>query len=336
MIINPEAEAANEIRRMIMFPSATKVDTFAKGKVELIEIKLEKGNRAIGIKLLELRKITRSSILICAVSRNEEIIIPSGDFVLAENDHIYVTGSHRDLSTFCLDIGVYKDKIKNVMIVGGGRISYYLARQLSVQGIKVKIIEQKHERCVDLAQKFPYATIIEGDGSDEELLLEEGIETTDALVCLTGLDEENIILSMAAKQLGVKKSIAKVNRTSLAAIIDKIGVDNIVCPKTIVASQIIGYLRAKSSDDENSSVQTLYKLVDNQVEALEFVVTSKFKYISKRLMDMKLKNNVLVAGISRGNEMIVPKGQDTLELNDHIIIVTKGSNIKNLNDIIGE
>lgn len=336
MIINPEAAAANEIRRMIMFPSAMKVDTFAKGKVELIEIKLQKGNRAIGTKLLDLRRITRSSILICAVSRNEDIIIPSGDFVLEENDHIYVTGSHRDLSMFCLDIGVYKDKIKNVIIVGGSRIAYYLARQLSVQGIKVKIIEQNHQRCIDLAQRFPYATIIEGDGSDEEILLEEGVANTDALVCLTGLDEENIILSMAAKHLGVKKAIAKINRASLAAMIDKMGVDNIVSPKTIVASQMIGYLRAKSSDDENSSVQTLYKLVNDQVEALEFVVTSKFKYISKRLMDMKLKDNILVAGISRGNEMIVPKGHDTLELNDHIIIIAKSSKIKNLNDIIGE
>lgn len=336
MIINPEAEAANEIRRMIMFPSAMKVESFAKGKVELIEVKLNRGNKAIGIKLSELRKITKSYILICAVSRGEDVIIPSGDFMLEEEDHLYITGTHKDLSAFCLDIGVYKDKIKNVIIVGGSRIAYYLARQLSVQGIKVKIIEQNHERCLDLAQRFPYATIIEGDGSDEEILLEEGVESTDAFVCLTGLDEENIILSLAVKELGVKKAIAKINRTSLASIVDKIGVDNVVSPKSIVASQIIGYLRAQSNDDENGSVQTLYKIVNDQVEALEFVVTSKFKYVSKRLMDMKLKNNVLVAGISRGNKMIVPKGQDTIELNDHIIIVTKGSNFKNLNDIIGE
>lgn len=336
MIVNPEAEAANEILRMIMFPSAMKVDTFAKGKVELIEIKLNRYNKSIGLKLSELRKITKSSVLICAVSRGEEVIIPSGDFELAEDDHLYVTGTHKDLSAFCLDLGVYKDKIRNVIIVGGSRIAYYLARQLSVQGIKVKIIEQNHDRCLDLAQRFPYATIIEGDGSDEEILLEEGIENTDAFVCLTGLDEENIILSLAVKELGVKKVIAKMNRTSLASLVDKIGVDNVVSPKNIVASQIIGYLRAKSSDDENSSVQTLYKIVNDQVEALEFVVTSKFKYVSQRLMDMKLKNNVLVAGISRGDKMIVPKGQDTLELNDHIIIVTKSSNFKNLNDIIGE
>lgn len=336
MIVNPEAEAANEILRMIMFPSAMKVDTFAKGRVELIEIKLNENNKANGIRLSELKKVTRSSVLICAVSRGEDVIIPSGDFVLREDDHLYVTGTHKDLSIFCLDLGVYKDKIKNVIIVGGSKITYYLARQLSVQGIEVKIIESDHNRCIDLAQKFPYATIIEGDGSDEEILLEEGIENTDAFVCLTGLDEENIILSLAVKEFGVKKSIAKINRTSLASIVDKIGVDNVVSPKNIIASQIIGYLRAKSNDDENSGVQTLYKIVNDEVEALEFVVTSKFKYINKRLMDMKLKKNVLVAGISRGNKMIVPKGQDIIELNDHVIIVTKGNNFKNLNDIIGE
>ena len=154
-------------------PSAMKVESFEKGKVELIEVKLNRGNKAIGIKLSELRKITNSSILICAVSRGEDVIIPSGDFMLEEEDHLYITGTHKDLSAFCLDIGVYKDKIKNVIIVGGSRIAYYLARQLSVQGIKVKIIEQNHERCLDLAQRFPYATIIEGDGSDEEILLEE-------------------------------------------------------------------------------------------------------------------------------------------------------------------
>lgn len=336
MIINPEAEAANEILRMVMFPAAMKVDTFAKGKVELIEMKLNKGNKAVGLKLSELKKITKASILICAVSRDDDVIIPSGDFILREDDHLHVTGTHRDLSIFCLDAGIYKEKIKNVMIVGGSKIAYYLTRQLLVQGIQVKIIEQNHERCLDLAQRFPYATIIEGDGSDEEILLEEGIESTDAFVCLTGLDEENIVLSLAVKELGIKKTIAKVNRTSLVSLVDKIGVDNIVSPKTIVAAQIIGYLRAKSSDDESNCVQTLYKIVNDEVEAVEFIVSSKFKYVGKRLMDMKFKKNVLIAGISRANHMIVPKGHDTIELNDCLIVVTKGSNLKSLNDIIGE
>ncbi len=334
MIVNPESEAANEIRRMIMFPSAMKVDTFARGLIELVEIKLQKGNRAIGVKLSDLRKVSRSSVLICAVSRDDKVIIPSGDFVLQKGDHIHVTGTHRDLSFFCLDIGAYKQKIKNVIIIGGSKLAFYLARQLTFQGIKVKIIEKDHEKCESLARKFPNATIIEADGTDEEVLLEEGIEHTDAIVCLTGLDEENLILALAVKQLGVKKAIAKINRTSLSSVVETVGIDNVVSPKSVIASQIIGYLRAKSNEDENDGVKTLYKLLDGEVEALEFVVTNKFKGLSMKLMDMTLKDGFLIAGISRGNYLIIPKGGDSIELNDHVIVITKNSKVKNLNDIL--
>ncbi len=336
MLINPELEAASEIRRMIMFPSAMKVDTFSNGRIELAEIKLNNENKVIGKKLSELHTISKSSVLICAVRRKDDVIIPSGDYILEEKDHIYVTGTHRYLASFCLDIGAYKEKINDVMIIGGSRIAFYLTRALLFQGIKVKIIERDHKKCYEFAKQFPNALIIEADGSDEEILLEEGIEHTDALVCLTGLDEENLILSMAAKQLGVKKSIAKMNRTSLSSLIDNIGVDNVVSPKNIVASQIIGYLRAKSSDDENSSVKTLYKLVNGKVEALEFIVTERFKGLSLKLMDLKLRNGILVCGIFRNNEMIIPNGQDTLEVNDHVIVITSDPMIRNLNDIIGD
>ena len=336
MLINPELEAASEIRRMIMFPSAMKVDTFSNGRIELAEIKLNNENKVIGKKLSELHTISKSSVLICAVRRKDDVIIPSGDYILEEKDHIYVTGTHRYLASFCLDIGAYKEKINDVMIIGGSRIAFYLTRALLFQGIKVKIIERDHKKCYEFAKQFPNALIIEADGSDEEILLEEGIEHTDALVCLTGLDEENLILSMAAKQLGVKKSIAKMNRTSLSSLIDNIGVDNVVSPKNIVASQIIGYLRDKYYDDENSSVKTLYKLVNGKVEALEFIVTERFKGLSLKLMDLKLRNGILVCGIFRNNEMIIPNGQDTLEVNDHVIVITSDPMIRNLNDIIGD
>lgn len=193
MIINPEAEAANEIRRMITFSSAMKVDTFAKGKVELIELKIFEGIQLVHLKLSDLSSVTRSSVLICAVKRGQEVIIPNGDFVIEQNDHLYVTGSHKDLARFCLDVGFLSKKIKNVVIIGGSKIAFYLIRQLSVLGIKTKIIEHNHQRCVELSQKIPYTTIIEADGSNHDILLEEGIQKSDALVSLTGLDEENII-----------------------------------------------------------------------------------------------------------------------------------------------
>lgn len=336
MIINPEVEAANEIRRMITFSSAMKVDTFAKGKVELIELKIFEGIQLVHLKLSDLSSVTRSSVLICAVKRGQEVIIPNGDFVVEQNDHLYVTGSHKDLARFCLDVGFLSKKIKNVVIIGGSKIAFYLIRQLSVLGIKTKIIEHNHQRCVELSQKIPYTTIIEADGSNHDILLEEGIQKSDALVSLTGLDEENIILALLGKQLGVKKSIAKVNRMSLGHMLDKMDIDNIVDPKSIIASQIIGYLRAKDNNDESTSVQTLYKIVNDEVEALEFVVNEKTRYIHKPLKNIHIKNHILIAGILRNNEMIVPKGDDTLEIGDHVIIVTIDSLIKKLNDIFEE
>lgn len=334
MIVNPELEAASEIRRVLFFPSAVKVDTFSRGKVELAEFFVEDHSRLNGVELSQLHKITKTNILVCAVSHNEDVIIPDGNYVIKPGDHLYITGTHRDLSRFCLDIGVITTRIKNVIIVGGGKIAYYLSKQLSTQGIKVKIIEKDKNRCQVLAEKLPYVTIIHGDGSDDELLNEEGIENTDAVLALTGLDEENIVLSLSAKSLYHKKTIAKITRMNYAGLSDVLKVDSIVAPKKIVASQIIRYVRAKMNKDNDSSVKTLYKIVDGEVEAIEFKVTERFKYLHKTLNEMKIKEHVLVAAIIRENEVIVPKGNTTMELNDYVIIVSRGEIMKSLNDIL--
>ena len=334
MIVNPELEAASEIRRVLSFPSAVKVDTFSRGKVELAEFFVEDHSRLNGVELSQLHKITKTNILVCAVSHNEDVIIPDGNYVIKPGDHLYIIGTHRDLSRFCLDIGVITTRIKNVIIVGGGKIAYYLSKQLSTQGIKVKIIEKDKNRCQVLAEKLPYVTIIHGDGSDDELLNEEGIENTDAVLALTGLDEENIVLSLSAKSLYHKKTIAKVTRMNYAGLSDVLKVDSIVAPKKIVASQIIRYVRAKMNKDNDSSVKTLYKIVDGEVEAIEFKVTEQFKYLHKTLNEMKIKEHVLVAAIIRENEVIVPKGNTTMELNDYVIIVSRGEIMKSLNDIL--
>ena len=334
MIVNPELEAASEIRRVLSFPSAVKVDTFSRGKVELAEFFVEDHSRLNGVELSQLHKITKTNILVCALSHNEDVIIPDGNYVIKPGDHLYITGTHRDLSRFCLDIGVITTRIKNVIIVGGGKIAYYLSKQLSTQGIKVKIIEKDKNRCQVLAEKLPYVTIIHGDGSDDELLNEEGIENTDAVLALTGLDEENIVLSLSAKSLYHKKTIAKVTRMNYAGLSDVLKVDSIVAPKKIVASQIIRYVRAKMNKDNDSSVKTLYKIVDGEVEAIEFKVTEQFKYLHKTLNEMKIKEHVLVAAIIRENEVIVPKGNTTMELNDYVIIVSRGEIMKSLTDIL--
>ena len=279
MIVNPELEAASEICRVLSFPSAVKVDTFSRGKVELAEFFVENHSRLNGVELNQLHKITKTNILVCAVSHNEDVIIPDGNYAIKPGDHLYITGTHRDLSRFCLNIGVITNRIKNVIIVGGGKIAYYLSKQLSTQGIKVKIIEKDKNHCQILAEKLPYVTIIHGDGSDDELLNEEGIENTDAVLALTGLDEENIVLSLSAKSLYHKKTIAKVTRMNYTGLSDVLKVDSIVAPKKIVASQIIRYVRAKMNKDHDSAVKTLYKIVDGEVEAVEFKVTEHFNYL---------------------------------------------------------
>ena len=334
MIVNPELEAASEIRRVLSFPSAVKVDTFSRGKVELAEFFVEDHSRLNGVELNQLHKITKTNILVCAVSHNEDVIIPDGNYAIKPGDHLYITGTHRDLSKFCLDIGVITSRIKNVIIIGGGKIAYYLSKQLSTQGIKVKIIEKDKNRCQVLAEKLPYVTIIHGDGSDDELLNEEGIENTDAVLALTGLDEENIVLSLSAKSLYHKKTIAKVTRMNYTGLSDVLKVDSIVAPKKIVASQIIRYVRAKMNKDHDSAVKTLYKIVDGEVEAVEFKVTEHFKFLHKTINEMKIKEHVLVAAIIRKNEVIVPKGNTTMELNDYVIIVSRGEIMKSLNDML--
>ena len=334
MIVNPELEAASEIRRVLSFPSAVKVDTFSRGKVELAEFFVEDHSRLNGVELNQLHKITKTNILVCAVSHNEDVIIPDGNYAIKPGDHLYITGTHRDLSKFCLDIGVITSRIKNVIIIGGGKIAYYLSKQLSTQGIKVKIIEKDKNRCQVLAEKLPYVTIIHGDGSDDELLNEEGIENTDAVLALTGLDEENIVLSLFAKSLYHKKTIAKVTRMNYTGLSNVLKVDSIVAPKKIVASQIIRYVRAKMNKDHDSAVKTLYKIVDGEVEAVEFKVTEHFKFLHKTINEMKIKEHVLVAAIIRENEVIVPKGNTTMELNDYVIIVSRGEIMKSLNDML--
>ena len=333
MIVNPEAETANEILRLITFSNASSIETFAKGKIELVGIKMTEDSDLNGHALRELRKITRTNILICAVRRGSEIIIPSGNFVIEANDELYITGAHYDISCFCYDIGLVRRHIKSVTIAGGSRIAYYLASLLEKQNIAVKIIEKNHDRCLDLSQRLPKAIIISGDASDEDLLIEEGIEKTDAFVCLTGMDEENIVLSLLAKQLNVKKAIAKVNSSVMANMIDKLPIDSIVSPKHIIANQIIGYVRAKSHENESDAVQTMYRLVDDQVEALEFVASSISEYYGIPLQQLPIKKGVLVAAILRNGVLTVPKGNTTIEKDDHIMIVAKNSKIERLSDI---
>ncbi|MDT2595531.1 Trk system potassium transporter TrkA [Enterococcus dongliensis] len=334
MIINPELEAANEIRRILLFPSAFKVDTFVSGKIELAEFRLKENARLIGVSLNRLDKVSKANVLICAIRRKGELLIPDGNVVLEQGDRIHVMGQHRDLVRFCQDINLFEQKTKRIIIVGGGRIAYYLAHQLIEHGIQVKIIENNPKRCVELSIMLPKATIIESDGSDEEVLIEEGIESVDAFVALTGLDEENIVISLYAKQMKAKKTVAKVTRTNFMNVLDQLDIDSVVSPKNIIATHILRYVRAKNNKDDDSSVKTLHHLFNDDVDAMEFVVTPQTCFLNQKVSDVKLKNNILIAAISRERGFVIPKGDTEIRLKDHIVVITTDRKISSLNDLV--
>ncbi len=332
-MVNPELYAAGEISRMIRMPSAIKVDSFAKGRIDLAEIKVEANSRLDGLKLKLLPSTYHAKVLICAVNRENDVIIPDGDFVLRAGDRIHVTATHAELSAFFKEMGMVNQRIRNVMIVGGGRIAYYLTRQLLDSGIAVKIIEMNHDRCVELSNAFPKAKIICADGTDQDILMGEGIASVNAFVALTGLDEENIILSMFAKQQGTAKVITKINKPTLKQMTESVGLDSLISPKMLTANMIVQYVRAVQNSG-GSSISTLYKLLDGQAEAIEFVAKSESRVLDTPLFSLSLKPNLLIAGIIRGNRVIIPSGRDCIEAGDSVIVVTANCYFRDLDDIL--
>ena len=333
MMINPEKAAADEIARILKFPSALKVDQFAKGLVDLAEIKVRNGSKLVGVSLSDLNRKFKTSVLVCALQRQQNVYIPDGRFSLEEGDKIHITASHRDLENFMVSAGIYERKIKSAMIIGGGRIAFYLSKQLAEIGIKVKIIDNDEKTCERLSAVLPKADIIYADGTDQDVLLEEGIEHVDACVSMTGIDEENVIISMYASKCNVPKVITKVNRLSIINMLESIGIESVISPKDITANQIVRYVRAKANKGD-SGIETLYKIVDKKVEAIEFIANKNVSFLGVPLKKLKTKDNLLVAGIMRGNKLIVPSGDDFIKAGDSVIIVTTNSFLTSLEDIL--
>ena len=334
MPINPEKETADEITKILNFPEAIRVDSFTNGNVDLVELYIPEDSKLIGESLLSIYQQYQIKVLVCIVERNGEVIIPTGNFTFEPKDRIYITASSRQiLRTFLTKAGLIESKIKNVMIVGGGKISVYLGKELLKNKFNVKIIEENKERCVELSVLLPNATIIHGDGTDQTVLEEEGIKTTDAIVCLTGSDEENIIVSMFAKQNKVKKVITKINKPSLIDIMNSVSIASVVSTKDITASKIISYIRSVNNK-RGSKLITLHKLANNGVEALEFHAKNNKKIINIPLKDLKLKKNILIAAIIRNDEIIIPSGNDFIALDDKVIVVTTNQFLEDLNQIL--
>ena len=332
MIVNPEFETANEISRIIRFPSAANLDSFARGKIEIASIRIHSDNALCDTALYDLRKRSKAKVLVCAVQRNEEVFIPSGDFVIRCDDTISITGTRAELALFMKQTGVYKQKIKNVMIIGGGRIGYYLSKLLSGTGRNIKLIEQNDSRCYNLADMLDDVTVIHGDGTDQDLLDEQGLEMQDALVSLTGIDEENIIVSMYAESKGINKVITKINRHSYSILAD-IGLETVVSPQIVAGNLVTRYVRALHNSAGNSQIQTLHKLVNGKVEAVEFIVPENAGYENIPFKDLNLLPNILIGCIIRNGKTIFPGGDDVMKANDNVIVVTAGRIIEDLHDI---
>ena len=334
MAVNPELSAANEIARILLFPAASKVETFMKGRAELVEHVLKAGNPLAGLSLAEIDRRFKIDMLVCAVKRGNSVFIPDGDFVLQEDDRLHIAAGHHDLRSFFKSMGKKSTKVKRVMICGGGNVCFYLSRQLLQAGMQVKIIERSEEKCEYLCELLPKATVIQGDAADHDLLIEEGIGESDAVVALTGMDEENIIMSLFAKAQGVDKIIAKVNEDSRAQMVEGLGIDSIVSVKSAAADEIVNYVRARKNSYSSANVETSYRLLGGKVEAMEFIIRKECSFTNVALKDLPTKPNHLIACIGRGRKVIIPGGDDHMEVGDSVIVVTKEHTINEFTDIL--
>ena len=333
MIINPELAASAEIARLLRFPSAIKIDTFAKGRVELLKFRLLPEFKLNQITIADLPRHAKCDVLVAGVERGENAHIPNGNFVLQDGDLITIIASPKNAAAFFRNIGLKTNQVKNCIIVGGGTIAVYLARQLLEMKIRVVIIERNEHRCQELNEYLPEATIIHGDGTNKKLLMEENLEGAEAFVTLTNMDEENIMLSLFARKISKAKLITKVNRMSFDNILDQLDLGSVIYPKYITADYILRYIRAMQNSI-GSNVETLYHILDGKAEALEFCILENSPVVGIPLKDMQLKNNLLLGCIHRKGKVIIPRGNDSIAVGDTVIVVTTQKGLDDIQDIL--
>lgn len=333
MVINPEAAAAAEIDRVLRFPSAIKIDTFAKGRVEMLKFRLPEGSPLVNCAVKEIVSRFRCDVLVCTIERGNDAYIANGDFVFAENDIISIIASPKNANDFFGKIKYRINSVKDAMIVGGGEITYYLCERLHRAGITAKIIEKDKKRCEELCTLWPEIMVINGDAADQEILIEEGIETAGAFVALTNMDEENILLSLFARTMNNGKLVTKINRIDFDDVIKRLDLDSTIYPKNITSDMILRYVRAMKNTI-GSNVETLSSVIKGKVEAAEFIIKEKSAITDKPLAELKLKDNVLVAAILRGKTVIIPRGHDMIQTGDAVVIVSHIAALHDINDIL--
>lgn len=336
MIINPEMAAASEIARIFRFPSAISIETFAKGNVELLTFRLGANSILVGRQLAYIRSKLGCDVLVCVVKRGNQVFIPSGTFVAEAGDVLSIIASQGQANDFLRRIGIINNRIGNVLIVGGGTITYYLARKLIEDGIGVKIIEKDRTRCEELSDLLPKAEIIEGDGTNEELLIEEGLEDVSGFTALTGIDEQNIMLGLfaQAKSRNNAKVVTKIAKLTFTSVIDSLDLGSVVNPKDITADYILQFVRSMQAS-EGSDMENLYKLANKEVEVMEFVIRERTRVVGIPIQDLPIKKNILIGKIYRQGKLITPSGADTMEVGDSVVLVAfRKERLKSIDDIL--
>ncbi|MGG7179274.1 Trk system potassium transporter TrkA [Clostridium paraputrificum] len=331
LVINPEKAAAIEIAKLIKYPSVCSIDNFSDGKVNLVGFKVSQDTALEGKKISDIGFI-RGSVLFCGVERDDEFIIPKGDYVFHRDDRVYVIGEHKDIQDLFKRLGKYKRKVKRAMIIGGGKIGYYLSKMITEVGVNCKIIEKDFDKCEELNQLLPHSIIINGDGMDEELLLSESLLEVDSFITLTGRDEDNIIASLIANNKSISNVITKITRDNYREIGKTVGINSIVDPKLVTSYKIIRYVRSLKNT-RKCFLENMYKICNDKAEAIEIKVGSDTKNINKKFKDVDINENTLVATIVRNNKIIIPTGDDYLKVDDRVIIVTKNMKLSHIDDI---
>ena len=333
MIISPKQLTANQIAQTLSIPSAIETTSFFKGRIYVISLKLKEDSKYIGQSIKEISQKLNGNIIVCAIEREDSVVIPNGETIIQAEDKIHITGTRKDINSFLRYGNLIQDKTRQVMVVGGSDISKYLANQLADTDMKIKIIEPNKEVALELAETLDNVLVINADPSDEQTLFEEGIQETDAFVALTGIDEENIVYSMFASAQKVPKVITKINHINLSGITQMAKIDAVVSPHKIAANQVVQYVRAMEKG-KSSSCESIYNFGDNIFEMIEFKVKEDFKGINQKLEELKLQDDTLIGAIQRGKNIIYPQGKDEIRLNDTVLVICRNNKVKELNDMI--
>ncbi|MCF0135210.1 MAG: Trk system potassium transporter TrkA [Lachnospiraceae bacterium] len=337
MFLNPSKLVAEELANMLKLPSGIRAEYFARRKFEMIQLKVKADSPLRGLSLSEMRQVYKGQYLVLAAARGDKVVVPKGPFVLESGDEILIGAKREGIEFLLKELGYWTNATKSVMIVGGSRTAYFLATSLTKQKVKVKIIEQDRKHCLELCDLIPDASIIQGDGSRRELLEEEGLGSVDALVTLTGIDEQNLLMTIFAQKNHVRRALCKIDREEFTELASDMDVDSFVSPGSLVNNNVIRYARA-IENSEGSKMETLYRLMDDKLEASEFIVQPGFEYEDMTLAELskRMKENILIGGIQRDNVLIIPGGDDVIQVGDRVIVVAANQPIRDLTDIMKE